>query len=64
MTIRLALAGTGYIGDIHAHAIQSQAGAQAVAVVTNRDDGAFEFREKYVFQTPTRAWKRCLPPSR
>jgi predicted dehydrogenase len=47
MGYRIAIAGTGYIGAIHAQAVLNQPDAEAAAVVTTRADMALDFCDKY-----------------
>jgi len=55
MTIRIALAGAGYIAEIHAQAIRNHPESELVAVVEKFPEQAAKFAEKYnihrVFQT-------------
>lgn len=47
MTLRIALAGTGYIAAIHARAVLNQPDAALAAVVTTQPDGAERFRRDF-----------------
>jgi predicted dehydrogenase len=47
MTLKIALAGAGYIADIHARAIQNHPDADLTAVVERFPDKAGEFAKKY-----------------
>lgn len=47
MTIRIAIAGAGYIANIHAHAIQNQKDAELVAVVEKFPAKAIPFNKKF-----------------
>jgi predicted dehydrogenase len=47
MSIRLAIAGAGYIANIHARAIRNQKGAELVAVVEKYPDKAAAFTGKF-----------------
>jgi predicted dehydrogenase len=47
MTIKMALAGAGYIAEIHAKAVKHQAEAELVAVVEKFPDKAAEFAKKH-----------------
>jgi predicted dehydrogenase len=47
MTIRMGIVGAGYIGDIHAKAVNNQPNAELVAVVDINEDKARRFAEKH-----------------
>ncbi|NLG98841.1 MAG: Gfo/Idh/MocA family oxidoreductase [Chloroflexi bacterium] len=47
MTLRIAIAGTGYIAAIHARAVLNQPDAALAAVVTTQPDGAERFRRDF-----------------
>jgi len=47
MTLKLAIAGAGYIANIHAQAVQAQKDAELVAVVEKFPDNAAKFSQKF-----------------
>jgi predicted dehydrogenase len=47
MTIRIAMVGAGYIANIHAQAIQAQAGVELTALVELYDEKAIPFAERF-----------------